>query len=202
MASAIFHSCLAWTRWRRLGRGVEGSEGAPEEVELSAAARPWVETEVEWEGGPVAATLDRGRFAQALGNVLANAAEHGVGPVRVISRADGVGPGVAIIRLFPATPQAVQRGCIGIRRAVRYPPIPIRYRQTAPVCAYPVHLSCVVKSPPAQAPRRQRARAARLAWPAIADRRLHARGPPHLSAAERGHPLGVQPVGDRLQRHS
>ena len=67
-----------------------GGEGAPDEVELSAltaaAARPWDEARVEWEGGPVAATLDRGRFAQALGNVLANAAEHGVGPVRVIGR--------------------------------------------------------------------------------------------------------------------
>jgi two-component system osmolarity sensor histidine kinase EnvZ len=71
-------------------RGNKGREGASEEVELSAliaaAARPWDGTEVEWEGGPVAATLDRGRFAQALGNVLANAAEHGVGPVRVTGR--------------------------------------------------------------------------------------------------------------------
>lgn len=61
-----------------------------DEVELSAltaaAARPWGEAQVEWEGGPVVARLDRGRFAQALGNVLANAAEHGVGPVRVIGR--------------------------------------------------------------------------------------------------------------------
>jgi signal transduction histidine kinase len=71
-------------------RGTAGTEGATEEVELSAlttaAARPWGEMEVEWEGGPVVAELHRGRFAQALGNVLANAAEHGVGPVRVIGR--------------------------------------------------------------------------------------------------------------------
>jgi signal transduction histidine kinase len=61
-----------------------------EEVELSsltiAAAGPWGDTAVEWEGGPVTARLDRRRFAQALGNVLANAAEHGSGPVRVIGR--------------------------------------------------------------------------------------------------------------------
>jgi two-component system, OmpR family, sensor histidine kinase MtrB len=61
-----------------------------EEVELSAltsaAARPWDEAAVEWEGGPVTAELDRRRFAQVLGNVLANAAEHGSGPVRVIGR--------------------------------------------------------------------------------------------------------------------
>ncbi len=61
------------------------------EVELSAltsaSAGPWSETAVEWEGGPVTTRLDRRRFAQALGNVLANAAEHGSGPVRVIGRA-------------------------------------------------------------------------------------------------------------------
>jgi signal transduction histidine kinase len=71
-------------------RGAEGPPRACDEVELSAltaaAARPWSETEVEWEGGPILAEVDRGRFAQALGNVLANAAEHGVGPVRVIGR--------------------------------------------------------------------------------------------------------------------
>jgi signal transduction histidine kinase len=61
-----------------------------DEVELSAltsaAAGPWSDTAVEWEGGPVTARLDRRRFAQALGNVLANAAEHGSGPVRVVGR--------------------------------------------------------------------------------------------------------------------
>jgi signal transduction histidine kinase len=71
-------------------RGAEGPPRACDAVELSAltaaAARPWGETEVEWEGGPIVAEVDRGRFAQALGNVLANAAEHGVGPVRVIGR--------------------------------------------------------------------------------------------------------------------
>jgi signal transduction histidine kinase len=71
-------------------RGTESTEGAVEEVELcalaTAAARPWGETEIEWEGGPIVAEVDRGRFAQALGNVLANAAEHGLGPVRVIGR--------------------------------------------------------------------------------------------------------------------
>jgi signal transduction histidine kinase len=71
-------------------RGDGRTARAHDEVELSAltaaAARPWGEAQVEWEGGPVVAELDRGRFAQALGNVLANAAEHGVGPVRVIGR--------------------------------------------------------------------------------------------------------------------
>lgn len=71
-------------------RGGEPVAPARDEVDLSAltaaAARPWGDAEVEWAGGPVVAELDRGRFAQALGNVLANAAEHGLGPVRVIGR--------------------------------------------------------------------------------------------------------------------
>jgi signal transduction histidine kinase len=72
-------------------RGARSTEAGREEVELSAltsaAARPWGDAAVEWEGGPVTARLDRRRFAQALGNVLANAAEHGSGTVRVIGRA-------------------------------------------------------------------------------------------------------------------
>jgi two-component system, OmpR family, osmolarity sensor histidine kinase EnvZ len=68
---------------------------APETVELSslvrAALRPWKDAAFEWEGGPVTARLDRRRFAQALGNVLANAAEHGSGPIRVSGRAHNGG---------------------------------------------------------------------------------------------------------------
>ncbi len=71
-----------------------GPHPAPEPVELSALARaaatPWG-TEFEWEGGPVPASLDRRRFAKALGNVLANAAEHGSGDVRVTGRAHNGG---------------------------------------------------------------------------------------------------------------
>jgi len=57
----------------------------PEPVEVSALTRAAME--FAWVGGPVPAQLDRGRFAQALGNLLANAAEHGAGQVRVIGRA-------------------------------------------------------------------------------------------------------------------
>jgi signal transduction histidine kinase len=71
-------------------RGGACTRAECDEVELSAltsaAARPWRHAAVEWEGGPVTAQLDRRRFAEALGNVLANAAEHGSGPVRVIGR--------------------------------------------------------------------------------------------------------------------
>ena len=64
-----------------------GESVAPEteSVELSSLTRATME--FAWVGGPVAARLDRRRFAQALGNVLANAAEHGAGEVRVVGRA-------------------------------------------------------------------------------------------------------------------
>jgi signal transduction histidine kinase len=81
----------------RLGRQAARE---PEPVELSAltraAARPWGETAVDWEGGPVTAHLDRRRFAQALGNVLANAAQHGTGPIRVTGRAHDGGVRVEV----------------------------------------------------------------------------------------------------------
>ena len=78
----------------------EHSAPAPEEVELSsltrAALRPWNDAALEWEGGPVTARLDRRRFAQALGNVLANAAEHGSGPIRVTGGAHDGGVRVQV----------------------------------------------------------------------------------------------------------
>jgi signal transduction histidine kinase len=82
------------------GRPTSGAEAhadtdaGNEPVELSsltrAAAQPW-ETYFGWEGGPAPATLDRRRFARALGNVLANAAEHGSGDIRVTGRAHNGG---------------------------------------------------------------------------------------------------------------
>jgi two-component system sensor histidine kinase MtrB len=75
----------------------EGHIAAPESevVELSslvrAASQPWRQTSFEWEGGPVTAEIDRRRLAKALGNVLANAAEHGSGDIRVTGRAHNGG---------------------------------------------------------------------------------------------------------------
>ena len=67
---------------------------APPELEaveieslVRAAAEPWRNAAFEWDGAPITARLDRRRFAQALGNVLANAAEHGAGDIRVTGRA-------------------------------------------------------------------------------------------------------------------
>jgi two-component system, OmpR family, sensor histidine kinase MtrB len=68
-------------RYRRSAERVEMSELA------RAAAKPWAGNAFEWEGPPLNADLDRRRFAKALGNVLANAAEHGSGEIRVTGRA-------------------------------------------------------------------------------------------------------------------
>ncbi len=38
---------------------------------------------VDWRAGPARVVADEGRLAQALGNLMANAAEHGGGPVTV-----------------------------------------------------------------------------------------------------------------------
>ena len=62
--------------------GREVRESTDLEMLTAATARPWA-TSFEWEGGPAPANLDRRRFAKALGNVLANAAKHGSGDVRV-----------------------------------------------------------------------------------------------------------------------
>jgi signal transduction histidine kinase len=51
-----------------------------------ASTKPWP-TSFEWEGGPAPVNIDRRRFAKALGNVLANAAKHGSGDIRVTGRA-------------------------------------------------------------------------------------------------------------------
>ena len=71
-------------------RGGRPESESRERVELAsltrAAARPW-DGAFEWEGPPLRTELDRRRFAKALGNVLANAAEHGSGDIRVTGRA-------------------------------------------------------------------------------------------------------------------
>ena len=74
---------LLTARGEQAGRTREAVEVA---TLARAAARPWA-TSFEWEGGPAPANLDRRRFAKALGNVLANAAKHGAGDVRVTGRA-------------------------------------------------------------------------------------------------------------------
>jgi signal transduction histidine kinase len=82
----------------RLGAGLEDLRCArsggrrrarPERLRIdhlahgSAAGRS---VQVDWRAGPAAVKADRGRLAQALGNLLGNAVEHGSGPVRLRGR--------------------------------------------------------------------------------------------------------------------
>jgi signal transduction histidine kinase len=51
-----------------------------------AARRVGGGVHLDWSAGPVTIQANRGRLAQALGNLLANAVEHGGGHVRVVGR--------------------------------------------------------------------------------------------------------------------
>jgi signal transduction histidine kinase len=74
------------------------SASAPEPVRLDrlvwraatasdlAARRAGGGVHLDWSAGPITVNADRGRLAQALGNLLANAVEHGGGQVRVVGR--------------------------------------------------------------------------------------------------------------------
>ena len=88
----------------RDARGGRVAERRSEPVELRGAARaalaPW---EVEpgavafgWLGGPAPARVDRGALAKALGNLIANAAEHGAGEIRVRGRTTPAGVRIEI----------------------------------------------------------------------------------------------------------
>ena len=59
---------------------------AAETVRTAAAARG---LSFDWRGRGAVVRTDRGRLAQALGNLLANAEEHGRGTVRLQGRQDG-----------------------------------------------------------------------------------------------------------------
>jgi two-component system, OmpR family, sensor kinase len=87
-------------------RDARGGRAArrPEPVELRGVARaalaPW---EVEpgavafgWLGGPAPARVDRGALAKALGNLIANAAEHGAGEISVRGRTTRAGVRIEI----------------------------------------------------------------------------------------------------------
>jgi signal transduction histidine kinase len=51
-----------------------------------AARRAGGGVHLDWSAGPVTIRANRGRLSQALGNLLANAVEHGGGHVRVVGR--------------------------------------------------------------------------------------------------------------------
>jgi signal transduction histidine kinase len=89
----------------RAGRRADGGD---EEVRLDrlvwraatasdlVARRAGGGVHLDWSAGPVTVKADRGRLAQALGNLLANAVEHGGGQVRVIGRRTGRGVRVEV----------------------------------------------------------------------------------------------------------
>jgi signal transduction histidine kinase len=75
-------------------RGRRGTGGPMSPVELApylrAALEPWRvalrRCSLDWRAGAATAVADRGRLAQALGNLLANSAEHGAGELDVRAR--------------------------------------------------------------------------------------------------------------------
>ncbi|MBA3421026.1 MAG: hypothetical protein H0U12_03900 [Thermoleophilaceae bacterium] len=74
--------------------GLEGFARAAADAWQPAARRSGGEIQVDWRAGEVTARADRARLSQALGNVLANAVEHGGGRVQL--RAERVGARVRI----------------------------------------------------------------------------------------------------------
>jgi signal transduction histidine kinase len=68
-------------------------------VELwrSAAARRGVQLRLRWSGPAVKILADRLRLAQATGNLIANALEHGEGDVEVRAQADAAGARIEVI---------------------------------------------------------------------------------------------------------
>jgi signal transduction histidine kinase len=76
-----------------------GGSAAAWRAPLEGAGR---KLRLDWRAGPVGVRADRGRLAQALGNLMANAAEHGHGPVDVSGRSAPGGVRVEI--RSPASP--------------------------------------------------------------------------------------------------
>jgi hypothetical protein len=76
----------------RHGRRAAGGTVSPVELApfVRAALEPWRTAlrrcSLDWRAGPATALADRGRLAQALGNLLANSAEHGAGELDVRAR--------------------------------------------------------------------------------------------------------------------
>ena len=113
---------LAWTLRRRMCRLADAEHelrGAATAIALLARRTPPLALELdrlnaaltdlaEARGAPVGGTageLEAGRLAQVLGNVAANAAEHGVGPVAVRAHREG-----AVAWLEVANADAAPRG--------------------------------------------------------------------------------------------
>jgi signal transduction histidine kinase len=73
-----------------------------------AAAERRGSVALTWCGGPVILLGDRYRLAQATGNLIANAIEHGGGDVRVVGRRDGAHVRVEVTDRGPGLPAPVR----------------------------------------------------------------------------------------------
>ena len=103
-AAAAGHVAVLEAQLERLSAGLEdlaaarrgrrAAGGPVSSVELGpfvrAAVEPWRAVlrrcSLDWSAGAATALADRGRLAQALGNLLANSAEHGAGELDVSAR--------------------------------------------------------------------------------------------------------------------
>lgn len=75
---------------------VEGVARAATQAWAPAARDAGAEISFEWHAGPVLARADRARLSQALGNVLANAVEHGGERIAVSGERDGDGVRITV----------------------------------------------------------------------------------------------------------
>jgi signal transduction histidine kinase len=87
-ASGARHAAVVEAQLERLRSGLAELAAARTGCPPAADPRPAEpgSTGFDWVGGPAPASLDRGDLARVLGNLMANAAEHGAGEIRVNGR--------------------------------------------------------------------------------------------------------------------
>jgi signal transduction histidine kinase len=104
---------LAAVRRDSCGRSISDSVDIEEllvesaEAWRAAALRGGAELRCTWIGGPAFVRADRLRLAQAIGNLIANAIEHGGGVVELRGRADAAGVRIELTDGGPGLPAPV-----------------------------------------------------------------------------------------------
>jgi signal transduction histidine kinase len=86
---------------------IEGLLVESAEAWRAAALRGGAELRCTWIGGPAFVRADRLRLAQAIGNLIANAIEHGGGVVELRGRADAAGVRIELTDGGPGLPAPV-----------------------------------------------------------------------------------------------